>query len=55
MMTLPDLIDLIKHKYKGLIDYPLSWIESLGIKMSTYAWNKRWRNRENGTGYQRKN
>ena len=55
MITLPDFIDLIKHKYKGLIDYPLSWMESLGIKMSVYAWNKRWSNRENGTGYKRKN
>ncbi len=55
MITIPDFIDLIKLKYKRFIDYPLSWMESLGIKMSVYAWNKRWSNRKNGTGYKRKN
>jgi len=55
MITIPDFIDLIKLRYKQFIDYPLSWIESLGSKMNVYAWNKRWSNRENGTGYKRKN
>ncbi len=49
------LINLIKLKYQQFIDYPLRWMESIGIKMSNYAWNKRWSNRENGTGYKRKN
>ena len=45
-MTIPDTIDLIKRKYKRLIDIPLSWMETIGSKMSCYAWNKRWSNRE---------
>ncbi len=55
MITIPDLINLIKLKYQQFIDYPLSWMESIGIKMSNYAWNKRWSNREIGTGDNRKN
>ena len=49
--TIPDTIDLIKRKYKRFKDVPLSWIESIGSKMSGYAWRKRWANREKGTGY----
>ena len=49
--TIPDTIDFIKNRYKRFIDVPLSWIETIGVKMSSYAWNKRWRNREEGTGY----
>ena len=51
--TIPDTIDLIKRKYKRFIDVPLSWIEALGSKMNVYAWNKRWRNRDHGTGYKK--
>ena len=54
MMTIPDLISEIKYRYKCMIDVPLSWIEHIGSKMSVYAWNKRWRNREEGTGYKTK-
>ena len=50
-MTIPDTIDLIKYKWKVIKDYPLSWIESIGSWMSVYAWNKRWKNRKDGTGY----
>ena len=49
--TIPDTISLIKYKYKKFKDIPLSWIESIGSKMSVYAWNKRWANRQKGTGY----
>jgi hypothetical protein len=49
--TIPDTIDLIKRKYKRMIDIPLSWMESLGSKMNGYAWRKRWSNRDKGTGY----
>ena len=52
--TIPDLIDDIKHYWKRIKDVPLSWIETIGVKMSEYAWNKRWRNREEGTGYAKK-
>jgi hypothetical protein len=49
--TIPDTIDLIKLKYKRFVDVPLSWMESIGSKMNSFAWNKRWANREKGTGY----
>jgi len=49
--TIPDTISLIKLKYKRFKDVPLSWIESIGSRMSVYAWNKRWANRKKGTGY----
>ena len=58
MKTIPDAIDdtirLIKRTIKlikNIIDVPLSWIETIGSKMNVYAWNKRWGNRERGTGY----
>ena len=51
MKTIPDLISDIKYKYKRFIDVPLSWIESIGSKMNSYAWRKRWANRKKGTGY----
>ena len=49
--TIPDTISLIKLKYKRFKDVPLSWIERIGSKMNVYAWNKRWANRQKGTGY----
>ena len=49
--TIPDLIADIKWYYKRAIDRPLSWMEAIGSKMSSYAWRKRWSNREEGTGY----
>ena len=52
--TIPDTIDLIKLKYKRFVDVPLSWMESIGSKMNSFAWRKRWANREKGTGYVRK-
>ena len=58
MKTIPDAIDdtikLIKRTIKlikNIIDVPLSWMETIGSKMSVYAWNKRWGNREKGYGY----
>jgi len=53
MRTLPDTIDLIKRKMIGLLDCYYSIIESIGVKMSGYAWHKRWSNRESGTGYRK--
>ena len=53
MKTIPDTIDLIKRKYKSFVDVPLSWMESIGSKMNVFAWNKRWRNRDHGTGYKK--
>ncbi len=51
MMTIPDLIDLIKLKWKRTIDKPHALIEAVGSKMHVWAWNKRWKDRESGTGY----
>ena len=51
MKTIPDLISDIKWYYKRAIDRPLSWMEAIGSKMSSYAWRKRWSNRRTGTGY----
>mgnify|MGYP003633248114 CR=1 FL=1 len=53
--TIPDLIIDIKYYYKRLIDIPLGIMERVGSKMSVYAWNKRWGNREKGTGFKNKN
>ena len=53
MKTIPDLITDIKWYYKRAIDRPLSWMEAVGSWMSCYAWQKRWGNREKGTGYKR--
>jgi hypothetical protein len=51
VITIPDAIDSLKGKYKRFIDVPISWIETIGSKMNVWAWNKRWKNREQGTGY----
>ena len=53
-MTIPDLISEIKYYYIKFLDRIYSIIESMGVSMSVYAWNKRWRNREKGTGYAKK-
>tara|TARA_R110000772_G_scaffold70612_1_gene155204 strand:+ start:196 stop:375 length:180 start_codon:yes stop_codon:yes gene_type:complete len=53
--TIPDLIIDIKYYYKRLIDIPLGIMERVGSKMSVYAWQKRWGNREKGTGFKNKN
>ena len=51
MITIPDLITKIKMILKRTLDVPYSWIETVGSKLSVWAWNKRWRSREHGTGY----
>ncbi len=51
MITIPDAITKFRMILKKIIDKPLSWMESFGSKMSVYAWNKRWKNRKDGTGY----
>ena len=51
MRTIPDLISDLRMILKKTMDIPLSWMESFGSWMSCYAWNKRWKNREKGTGY----
>ena len=51
MITIPDLITKIRMILKRTLDVPYSWIETVGSKLSVWAWNKRWRSREHGTGY----
>ena len=53
-MTIPDLMSEIKYYITRFFDKIYSIIESTGSRMSVYAWNKRWRNREQGTGYAKK-
>ena len=60
MRTIPDTIDLIKKKLKpirpiAILDRYYSIIETIGSKMSVYAWQKRWCNRQKGTGYRKSN
>ena len=50
-MTIPDLIDNIRRWWKRTIDIPLSWVETVGSRMNVFAWQKRWGNRQKGTGY----
>tara|TARA_Y100000401_G_scaffold92183_1_gene78234 strand:+ start:968 stop:1135 length:168 start_codon:yes stop_codon:yes gene_type:complete len=50
-MTIPDLITEICKWWKRTIDIPLSWIETIGSRMNVFAWQKRWGNRQKGTGY----
>ena len=56
--TIPDTIDLIKKKLRpirpiAILDRYYSIIETIGSKMSVYAWHKRWCNRQKGTGYRK--
>jgi|TARA_E500000331_G_scaffold29208_1_gene24593 hypothetical protein len=53
MRTLPDTIDLIKKKMIGILDWYYSVCEKYGGKMSVWAWQKRWGNRDKGTGYRK--
>ena len=49
--TIPDLIEDIKYKWRAVKDIPLSWMQTIGSRMSVYAWQKRWGDRRKGTGY----
>ena len=54
MITLPDLVSLIKYYIIKTIDYPLRFMESFGSWMHVFASNKRLKNRQKGTGYVKK-
>ena len=52
------MFDLIKKKLRpirpiAILDRYYSIIETIGSKMSVYAWHKRWCNRQKGTGYRK--
>ena len=51
MITIPDLITKIRMILKKTIDIPYSWIETISSKLNVWAWQKRCRNRKDGTGY----
>jgi hypothetical protein len=51
MITIPDLITKIRIILKKLLDVPYSWAETISSKLNVWAWQKRWRNRKDGTGY----
>tara|TARA_B100000902_G_C27150493_1_gene833475 strand:+ start:76 stop:237 length:162 start_codon:yes stop_codon:yes gene_type:complete len=36
-----------------ILDWYFNILETVGTKLSNYAWQKRWVNREQGTGYWR--
>ena len=36
-----------------MLDWYYSKLESIGVFLSQYAWQKRWSNRETGTGYRK--
>ena len=55
MTTIPDAIAKLRMILKRTIDMPLSWMETIGSKMNSYAWRKRWGNRDKGTGYREPN
>jgi hypothetical protein len=38
---------------RAIKDFIYSICESVGSKIHTWAWNKRWCNRETGTGYKK--
>ena len=42
-----------KKKMIKILDYNYSILETIGVKLSSYAWQKRWSNRETGTGYRK--
>ena len=54
MKTIPDLITDIKRGWKKTKDPWFRFLEHWSSKINSYAWAKRWRNREKGTGYANK-
>ena len=54
MKTIPDLISDIKRIWRKTKDPWFAFLEHWSSKINSYAWAKRWRNREKGTGYANK-
>ena len=54
MKTIPDLVDDIIYVYVKIKDRWFEFLEHWSSKINVYAWSKRWRNREKGTGYARR-
>ena len=51
MKTIPDAIDEIKKLIKKCLDVFYAVVERNSSKLNVWSWNKRWRNRDKGTGY----
>tara|TARA_R100001129_G_scaffold15365_1_gene10119 strand:+ start:693 stop:854 length:162 start_codon:yes stop_codon:yes gene_type:complete len=51
MKTIPDTITYLKKLFNKQLDKYFSIVETIGSKLSVWAWNKRWKNRTTGTGY----
>ena len=51
MKTIPDAIDDIKKLIKKCLDVFYAVVERNSSKLNVWSWNKRWRNRDKGTGY----
>jgi len=51
MKTIPDAIDDIKKLIKKCLDVFYAIVERNSSKLNVWSWNKRWRNRDEGTGY----
>ena len=51
MQTIPDTITDLKKFYKKQLDKYFEIVERIGSKLSVWAWHKRWKNRDEGTGY----
>jgi hypothetical protein len=51
LKTIPDTITDIKKFYKKQLDKFYEIIEHWSCKLSTWSWQKRWKNRKDGTGY----
>ena len=43
----------IEKKMIKVLDWYYDILETIGVKLSSYAWQKRWSNRETGTGYRK--
>ena len=53
MKTIPDTVDMIKNKLMRLLDIFYAICEKYGSRIGVWAWQKRWGNREKGTGYKK--
>ena len=43
-----------EKKMIKLLDWYYNILETIGVKLSSFAWQKRWSNRETGTGNRKK-
>jgi hypothetical protein len=53
MKTIPDAISDVKEWWRKIIDTVYKVIEHHSVKLSSWSWQKRWGNRDRGTGYPR--